>query len=208
MPEYGNIADPTPDTPFVQEMIQAAEGRPVVGAFGSLAKRKGILTLLRAAEELADVDCFFAIAGKLAPETFTPEDLAEIDQRVAALGDKIWYRPVLIPTDGAFSALMQASAVSYIAYEDWPYSSGLQSIAAEFRIPCVVADLGIMGERAQTYHTGLTIDPSDPIAAAAAIKQLLGTKLPVEGFERYTKQHRIEAFREDLCRFVELAAKA
>ena len=207
MPEYGDIAEPDLQAQAVQELLAFAGGRPIIGAFGSLSKRKGLLNLLRAAPRIGGKDAVIAIAGNLETSTFSPSELLEIDMATVGLGNRCWYRPGPIPSDGAFSALMSVSSVCYIAYEGWVFSSGLQSIAAQFGVPCVVANTGIMAERAESFHTGLAIDPSSPDAAAAAIRSLLTEKLPLEGFKRYSAQHTIEAFRTTLCDFVEGVCK-
>jgi len=203
MPEYGDIAEPDLQAPVVQELLAFANGRPIVGAFGSLSKRKGLMTLLRAVPRVSGIDFVVAIAGKLETSTFSPEELVEIEMATSGLGDKCWYRPEPIPTDGAFSGLMSVSSVCYIAYDDWVFSSGLQSIAAQFGVPSVAANTGVMAERAESFGTGLTIDPKSPDAAAASIQRLLTQKLPDDGFAKYNAQHRIEAFRSALCDFVE-----
>ena len=195
MPEYGDIAEPDLAAFQVRELLEFAKGRPIVGAFGSLSKRKGVLTLLRAAPNLKHRDCVIAIAGKVDASTFTREELAEIDLVTSALGDRCWYRPGPIDGDGAFSALLSSASVVYIAYQDWVFSSGLQSIAAHYRVPCVVAESGIMADRANAYRTGRTIDPGDPSAAAAAIDALLDERLPEAGFAAYDAIHTIDAFR-------------
>jgi glycosyltransferase involved in cell wall biosynthesis len=205
MAEYGNIAIPDLEAAIVKELVAFAAGRPIVGLFGALAKRKGVLTLLRAAKFLENTDCVFAIAGKLASQSFSPEELEELNNLTATLSSKCFYRPQNIETDAAFSALMSISSVCYIAYEDWVFSSGLQSIAAEFDVPAVVADSGVMGERVNHFGTGITIDPTSPEEAAEAIKTLLSKKLPPDGFATYRAQHRIEAFEKDLCALVAAA---
>lgn len=207
MPEYGDMAEPDLESPIVRDLLKQAGGRAIVGAYGVLAKRKGILTLLRAAAQLEDLPIIFALAGKLASETYSSSELREIEARIADLGSRCFYRPEKIATDSEFSGLVAASSILYIAYVDWVFSSGLQSIAAQFDVSSIVANTGIMGERAEKHKIGLAINPREPAEAAAAIRRLLSEKLPNEGFESYRRQHRIAAFRTDLCRFVQLAAR-
>jgi len=207
LPEPGDLSSPDIEAPIVKELLAFAAGRPIVGAFGSLAKRKGLLTLLRVAAQNAGAEFVLAIAGKLEVATYTPDELAEIETATAALGDRCWYRPEPIPSDGAFFGLMSVSSVAYLAYEDWVNSSGLQSMAAHFKVPSVVADNGIMAERAHAFQTGLTIDPTSIDAAAAAIQKLLTEKLPDEGFVRYAAQHSTGSFKAELSKFVASAAQ-
>ncbi len=202
-PEFGNIAPADMDARVVQELIKFADGRPIIGAFGALSKRKGILTLLRAAPLLSDLNCVIALAGPLGTDTFTPSELTELDMVTTALKDSCWYRPSKIETDGEFSGLIAASSVCYLAYEDWLFGSGLQSIAAEFDVPTVVGDLGVMKDNAEEYGTGISIDPKSTQEAAQAIRKLLQKKLLAEGFEKYRGDHPLETLEKDICVFVE-----
>ena len=160
------------------------------------------LTWLRAAPKVGGAEFVVAIAGKLERSTFTPEELAEIELATAALGDRCWYRPDPIPTDAAFSGLITVASVVYIAYEDWVFSSGLQSIAGHFNVPTIVANTGVMAERATTFQVGLAIDPTSPQEAAEAIRELLSEKPKPDGFARFNKEHETEAFKASLCSFV------
>ncbi|MHB8637623.1 MAG: glycosyltransferase [Fimbriimonadaceae bacterium] len=208
VPDFGDFAAPDGQDPMVRELVAFANGRPIVGAFGSLAKRKGILNLLRAAPLLAPSDCVFAIAGVVARATFTPQELAEIDMATSALGDRCWFRPAPIPTDAAFSGLISVASVVYIAYEEWVFSSGLQSVAGYCGVPVIVADNGVMADRATTYQIGLTINPTSPEEAATAIRKLLAEPPPPERYADFNAGHQTEAFRSGLCAFVEKLQKA
>lgn len=202
MPEYGDMAEPDREAPEVKELLAFAKGRPIIGAFGSLSKRKGLLTLLRAAPRFANRDFVIAIAGSLASQTFAPEELVELEVATTGLGDRCWYRPNPIGSDAAFSALLSVSSVVYIAYEDWVFSSGLQSIAAQYHVPTVVANVGIMADRATKYGTGRIIDPTDADEAAAAVDVLLSNPPAVGAYEPYNKLHTIDAFRRTVCDLV------
>jgi len=202
MPEYGDIADPDLQAPVVKELQAFADGRPIVCALGSLSRRKGILNLVRAAAKIKDRDFVVAIAGKLESTTFSPEELVELDVATTGLGDRCWYRPEPIDGDGAFAALMSLASAAYLAYEDWVFSSGLQSIAARFEVPCIVADAGIMADRARDYGIGLTIAPTNPDQAAEAIQELLAGKPSGARFADYCRVHSKEQFEQTLCNFV------
>lgn len=152
-------SDDQRDCELSDQLMQFASGRPIVGLFGHLQKSKGLLTLLKAAEMAEPDELCFALAG----DVLWPLDENEVRQIRKAITEcsNIWSHLQRIPTDAAFSHLIEACDVLAAAYVDFPHSSNILAKAAVFEKPVIVSDGFLMAERVRKFQTGEVINQED-----------------------------------------------
>lgn len=211
-PDITDETLPPEPTAAAREIRRKAGDRRIVGLI-SMEKRKGLITLLKAAlraKELRE-PWYFVATGPFPRETFTAEELAFLDgvvERIASgeidnihfdtSGDRI--------QDGApYNSLFSSFDLVWAAYEAFEGSSNALTKAAAFRIPLVATAGQCVGARVDGFQLGRTFPEGDPEGAVEAIRGALARVAPdgsplVPAFDSYHRAHsrdRLdEVFRE------------
>jgi hypothetical protein len=188
-PDVADAAPPDRDFPLLQQIIEKAGGRKIVSLLGGLARRKGIFTLLSAAQEMPDQECFFLFAGYLAEHAFSPEEVRTIRALESQPPENCCFHFDFIPGEAQFNALVDLSDVLFAAYEEFPHSSNLLTKAALFEKPLIVSKGFIMEERVAAFGMGECIEEGDVSHCIAAIRRLLIPGALGRDFPGYRKLH-------------------
>lgn len=195
---FPDITDETPpaaDSTLSHTLRNMARGRPIIGLAGSLEKRKGLLTLLRAAEASAAAgdDWFFAAVGPMADGTFSSEELAWIDSLRERLAGSLFVdmSRQRIPDGAPYNSVFSTFALSWAAYEDFQGSSNTLTKAALFEVPVVATAGECIGARVDAFALGATFPEGDASAARAAIARVLAEERTGvrRGYEAYRQFH-------------------
>lgn len=203
-----------PDAEFqlAADIRAKAQGRKIVGIIG-LERRKGFLTLLRAAElaRQADLPLYFVCAGTYPPGDFTAAEQAEIQHIAAGIASgsvgNLHFDPAAgrIRDEADFNSLFRSFDIAWAAYEKFQGSSGTLSKAALFGIPCIATAGECIGQRIDRYRMGLTIPEGSAPDALAAIRRLAGLDpgpaLPDPLYQEYRNDHslaRLDGILRDL----------
>jgi glycosyltransferase involved in cell wall biosynthesis len=174
---------PAEPYPLALEIRRKAAGRTVVGMIG-LERRKGFLTLLRAAKlaREAGLPIYFVCAGTSYPQEFTDAEQAELFELSRAIDageiDNLHFDPTAgrIPNEADYNSVFRTFDIAWAAYEDFEGSSGTLSKAAAFEIPCIATAGECVGSRVETYRLGLTIPEGNAEQALAVIPCLAAGK--------------------------------
>jgi glycosyltransferase involved in cell wall biosynthesis len=194
----------TPDSNFdvVQQLRQQAQGRKIVGLFGSLNKRKGLLTLLECALRSESESWFFAFVGQLSTYTMLSEEKARVQAIVSAAPSNCFFHFELIPDEPQFNALVEASDVLFAAYEKFPYSSNILTKAAIFNKSVIASEGFCMGERVKQFHMGVAIAEGSVHECIGALQALCNPPLsaflepmPRPNFAGYRHHYSIDRLR-------------
>ena len=202
-PDITNEAEPDSEYYLVKELKEKAKGRKIIGLFGTLDKRKGILTLLSAAEKLKEKEYFFILAGKLWLSTFSFQEQKLLKKIIkSSPSNCLFYLDSFIPDGGKMNGLLSACDILMLAYEKFPHSSNMLIKAAILQKQVVVSEGYCMAERTNKYRLGLTIPEGDVLELIRAIEymsQKEGAKLDSD-FAGLRKEHSyerlLEAFEE------------
>lgn len=174
--------DITPEpTELAKTILSEARGRKIIGLIG-LERRKGILTLLKVAQEAHrhSLPWFFVCAGVFGRDLFSVEEQAFIDGIVADVRggrmDNLHFDPDAkrIGTDAEFNSLFNTFDVAWTAYEGFQGSSGALTKAAEFGMPSLATAGECIGGRVERHRIGLTIPEGDSGRALEAIRRMIG----------------------------------
>ena len=209
-----------PAAPFALagKIQQKAAGRKIVGIIG-LERRKGFLTLIRAAElaRRQSLPFYFACGGAFHPGEYTEDERAEIESTARGIAsgaiDNVHFDPAAgrIRDEADFNALFSTFDIAWAAYEGFQGSSGTLSKAALFEIPCLATAGECVGRRVELYQMGLTIPEATPGGALAALVPLAaGTDLDhrplAPRFADYRRDHSQERLDQILAGLLESLA--
>jgi len=179
------------------ELIHETKGRKVVGLFGCLAKRKGILTLLAVSQRMTGEDVLFLFAGPLDESSFTDDERILIESFVTNPPvNCIFFLESF--HEEHFNSLLESCDIIYLVYEKFSYSSNILTKAAYFKKPVIVTEGYCMAERVIKYRLGAVVKENHPEESERAIRTLVAN-LPVNdcsGFEEYYSNHTEGRLRE------------
>lgn len=192
VPDMANMLMPEEPVPLALEILRKAAGRKVIGIIG-LERRKGILTLLKAAElsELRGLPYFFACCGRIVKGEFSEDEWKWIENLVKSSSnlhldleaDRIHFQPV-------FNSVFSTFDVVWAAYENFPGSSNTLTKAAFFSIPSLASEGGCVGARVKAYDTGEAIPQGNVEKALEAIGRLADDP-PAGRYAEFGETHSI-----------------
>ncbi len=197
--DFPDITDESPPLeapPLAREIVAKAAGRKIIGLI-SMEKRKGLLTLLKAAlaAHAKGEPWYFVATGPWPKFTFTSEEIAfceDVNRRVESgaidnlhfdtSGDRI-------PDGAIYNSLFTTFHLVWAAYEGFEGSSNALTKAAAFRIPVLATAGQCIGARVQKHHMGRTFPEGDIDACLAAIRAALSENTPEPDFQGYHARH-------------------
>lgn len=179
-PDFTDETAPDPNYELVNQIREKARGRKIIGLTGALSKRKGVVTLLKVAQQAAEKNWLFVIVGALSEHQFHqeygqrfPEEYAWVKSVAESSPDNCFFHLDRIPGESQFNALIQACDVVFAAYENFPYSSNILTKAAVFQKPVVASQGFCMGKRVEHFQVGLTIPEGSVTHCMEALDHLL-----------------------------------
>lgn len=198
LPDIADDSPPDPDFPLYREIVARAKGRKIVSLLGGIAKRKGVLTLLEAAEQLRSDDCFFVFAGPLIEQAFDSGEVPYIRRIAADPPENCLFHFGFIPGEARFNALVTLSDILFAGYVNFPHSSNLLTKAALFEKPVIASREYCMGERVEAFRLGECIGEGNVSECVAALRRLLNGDDTNRNFAGYRLLHSEERFRSAL----------
>lgn len=195
-PDCTDSSLPEKDNAVANAIRRAAAGRKIVGMLGSLEKRKGMVQLLKIAEEGRRPDVFYVFCGKLAEASFSESDRAYIQERLRNTPTNCYFHLQHIPDGPQFNALVDVCDVLFAVYEQFPHSSNVLTKAAWFRKPVLVSCGEVMEERVVRYGLGLSVRGGH-VACRSALERLLDGAVDLrpdyDGFLRLNSETALAA---------------
>jgi glycosyltransferase involved in cell wall biosynthesis len=181
-----------------------AAGRCIFGLLGVLHPRKDLRMFLRIAAEADSDKSFFVLAGKFDAAEYPPTERAEILQLLDTNGrDNCFFLLTHIDNPLEFNALVDCCDVLYLVYRGHFHSSGLLAKAAQFRKPVIVSRGYRMGEQAEKYKLGITVNDGDYAEVFAAVQSISEpdvrkTLLLSADFAEYCRQNDADVLKQAL----------
>jgi glycosyltransferase involved in cell wall biosynthesis len=154
-------------------------GRKLFLFFGDISGRKGLWELINALDALTTEEMqliSLAIVGYAEPH-FERRLAPKLERLAAATPISITRRAAYVD-EAELGHWFTAADVVLAPYMQHVGMSGILLLAAAFRRPVISQDFGPMGRLTRDYRLGLTVNPSDPSALAAAIRSFLGDTPP------------------------------
>ena len=206
---------PNEPFPLSLEIKRKARGRTIIGMIG-LEKRKGLVTLLKAAElaRRQDLPLYFVCAGIIHLAQYTDREQQWIQSLAEGVArgeiNNLHFDPdsERIPSEADYNSLFLTFNIAWAAYENFQGSSGTLSKAALFEIPCIATAGECVGQRVEKYHMGLTIPAASSEHALDAIKHIaagndLDGRPLVPRFADYRDDHSLAKLDHILSRLLD-----
>lgn len=215
---FPDITDETagnPQHPLARTVRDMAAGRRIIGMIG-LEKRKGFLTLLRAAQLAKQLGkpWFFAFAGRVYWGTLDEAETTWLRELLQDPPDNIYLDPEAgqVPDGEAYNGLAGEFDIFFAAYITALFDSSSNTLtkAAFLRKPVIVSKGSCLEERARDFSLGIPIKDTDHEACVQAIELLLqgkneqGADLNPK-FREYHDRHSHERLRCCMKELVSLA---
>ena len=186
--------------------FQRQDGQKILTLTGFLDKRKGLLTLIRAAKKAA-TDCFFILAGPIGYDSFTDSEKEEISEIENGSFSNILLLNRLL-TDGQVNEIIMKTDIVYLAYENFFHSSNIQPKAAFYRKPMITGPKHLISERTRRFQMGWCLPELTPEAVAELlnrIDEMEFNRVVSEGrFNDFCQEHspeRLNRCLEEICKF-------
>lgn len=195
---------------LVDEIKAKAKGRKIIGLLGGLPKRKGLLTLIRIVEQSVSSEWFFVFAGELREQTFSKDELNEINSFFNVPKENCFFHLKKIPNDSYFNALVKACDVIFAMYEDFLHSSNLITKSAIYAKSVLVSSGGYMEEVVSQYKLGEAVPAGNVHSALKALHTLTDgdhTNERLSGMKEYAMRQSQENLRSVLLGLVENSIK-
>ncbi len=208
LPDFTDEVPPSNHSELTDSITLKAKGRKIIALLGGLARRKGLLTLIRVVKQAAEQDWYFVVAGPLLDQTFSKAELAEIREFFQAQrGDCFAYLDK-IQDDAEFNAVIQASDVLFAVYENFLHSSNLITKAAIYRKRILVNSGGYMEEVVRRFKLGESVPAGDVESAISSLRRLTRMELSSEesaGMQEYAREQSQAKLRDVMLDLVERA---
>lgn len=187
-------------------------GRLCFVLFGALARRKGVLEILEAAEHLPpemDPRIALLLAGKLAADVRAPvaDAVARLRCRRPHLWLDVWDRFL---ADSELTALLKRADVVLAPYRRFVGSSGVLSWASAAGKPVLTQDYGLLGALVKENALGLAVDTRKPVEIARALTAFIqdpSALRPSPGMTTYARDRSPAQYAELTFRAMESTAR-
>lgn len=197
LPDFTDETPPSEHSVLVEEIKAKAKGRKVIGLMGGLARRKGLLTLIRIVRQAVERDWFFVFAGVLLEQTFSKDELAEVRAFFMTEREDCFFYLNRIPNDAQFNAVVNLCDVIFAMYENFLHSSNLITKTAIFGKSILVSRGGYMEEVVRNYELGESVRAGDVQAALGALRRLTDSDTSIKRVAR-ARQYADEQSQEKL----------
>jgi glycosyltransferase involved in cell wall biosynthesis len=207
-PDFTDESIPDSNYVVVEEIKRRSVNKIVVGLFGVIQKRKGVLTLIEVVQKLADEQFFFVLAGSLDESSFNTEELSQINFINSCPPPNCLLYLHRIPDGPKFNALIQAADIIFAAYENFPNSSNLLTKAAVFKKPLIVSEGFAMGDRVKQFNLGVAVPERNVERIIQALHHLCEElKSDLDNskfkFDEYSKLHSFQKLRESITEIID-----
>jgi glycosyltransferase involved in cell wall biosynthesis len=171
--------------------------RPIVAAMGTMAKRKGFVTLLNMAQIAGAQTPFTAASfGAIPKETYSTAEWLRLQSLITHPVSNVFISPTQISSEGQFNAILHYVDVIYIGYVDFPHSSNLLSKAAWAGKPVLASKSGLIGQEVVKYGLGEVFDEHDPNDGLAALHRLKAHKFDEQKRLVFLEKHSYSLLKQ------------
>ena len=155
--------------------------------FGSIRQNKGLDILLKAMRGLTS-DFFLLITGQSAGASELPEEYYRELILTYGISDSVHWVNKYISEDEASEVFKIADAVILPYKRTFHAQSGVLNLAIGYEKPCVVSDVGGIGETVRNYGLGVVVEPESSEDLMRGIKRLFNNAQSY-GFKRYKEEN-------------------
>ena len=189
-----------PNSSGLERISQLAGDRKIICLCGFLSRRKGLLTLLQAAQNELE-RWFFIFAGPIEWQSFSETEKKMIQQAQAQSGFSFTFIDRQLQ-DGEVNVVVQQSDIIYLAYENFFHSSNVQVKAAFFCKPMIAGPQHLIAERTRRFEMGWCLPEISANAVEVLLREIAPREIEVVAkrakFQEFLAEHSPEVLDEKL----------
>lgn len=202
---FPDLANLEMDSSFRIPKLDAclAAGAKVVCCLGGIARRKGVMDLLRAAGNMPS-NWRILVAGEILWDLFSAEERNELAGLIKDPPPNVIFhcRPM---GDAEFNSVLSKCDLVYLGYKDFLHSSNIQVKSAALRKPIIAPPKELIAERTRKYGLGFVIgqfESAEIVSILAKFDQSNGHfPFDPKKLDEFLHMHS----REKFCDILELA---
>lgn len=187
------------DMKMVQEIQKQAIDRCVIGIFGALNKRKGLLDLIHISQQLPEDKFMFVVVGRVVnTNSYSQDELDTIKSFIKAPPANVWVRDEWMENE-EFNALLNCLDVLWVAYRQFEGSSNMLIKAATYQVPVLAQKGRLIAKRVEEFSLGQTVNLDnwqDPTHDLLNLCRMKNSNSPafVDGCKQYLSTHSLDNF--------------
>lgn len=193
---YFNISKSSIDRTTLRIKYELPEDKKIILFFGTIRENKGLDILLDTMKYLKS-KYFLLITGERGGVSEKPakyyKDLIIKNDLVNAVK---WVEKY-ITNEEAAEVFKVVDAVILPYKKSFHAQSGILNLAIDYEKPCVVSDVGGIGETVKRYELGVVVEPENVEALKNGIETLFEEKKEFN-FEKYKRENSWEKYCEKL----------
>lgn len=155
--------------------------------FGTIRENKGLNILLDVMRELKE-GYFLLLAGQIAGVSEPQADYYKGIIKTNNIGDSVYWVERFISDEEISEVFKIADAIVLPYRKSFLAQSGVLSLAIGYEKPCVVSDVGGMGETVREYNLGVVVRPDDKDGLKQGIISLFKNKNNFR-FDKYKREN-------------------
>ncbi|MEW6571715.1 MAG: glycosyltransferase, partial [Nitrospirota bacterium] len=193
---YFNLPPSSVARTNLQVKYHVPEGKKILLFFGSIRENKGLDILLDTMKDLKD-EYFLLITGQRAGLSEKPIEYYRDMIRKNNLSNSVSWVEKYITNEEAAEVFKVADALVLPYKRSFHAQSGVLNLAINFERPCVVSDVGGIGEVVKEFNLGIVVKPEDIPDLQNGITALFAEKREFD-FNRYKEENSWEKVCEKL----------
>ncbi|GAB4544395.1 MAG: hypothetical protein Fur0020_13750 [Thermodesulfovibrionia bacterium] len=163
----------------IGEMYNLPPDKKILLFFGEIRENKGLDDLLKAVSRLSN-DYYLLIAGTVTGSKEPPLDYYKDLMRRLAIEDRVSWINRFINEEEIPDIFEVSDAVILPYKRSFHAQSGVLNLAVGFERPCIVTDVGGIGEVVKRHNIGVVVKPDDPECIKNGIVSVFAHR---EGFD-------------------------
>lgn len=161
----------TIDKTALQVKYHTPQDKKILLFFGTIRENKGLDILLDAMKDLKN-EYFLLITGQRAGASEKPIEFYKETIKKNDVSDSVYWVERYITDEEASEVFMVADAIILPYKKTFHAQSGVLNLAIGYEKPCVVTDVGGIGETVREYNLGIVVKPEDVEALKKGIATL------------------------------------
>lgn len=161
---YPDFCSQTPlekvESPLTKELARRKKNRVVTSLLGSIVPHKSVDLLFDCMNNSNADKHFFIIAGKFHRPAFSNDQWELIQKVISNSPENLLVHDDWIESEAIFDTIVQMSDVLFAYYRGFKKSSNILSKGAFYKIPVIVSDKHLMGNRVHKFKLGFAISES------------------------------------------------
>lgn len=207
LPDIVSIPESIQDNSLGELVRKRADGRFIIGIWGSLEQRKGTSEFLQMSLQLSPEKYFFVMGGQIHHDSWTGKDKYKLQQSTSGNRKNLIIVDKWLTDDELLSGMSSCDLI-FAAYPDWRFSSGIIGKAAAVGVPILVNDGFIMGKRVKEFGIGFVKQEQTDVAVwvsdeITSVKELRTSTPFKKGCLKYCETYGYEQWRKSLALLLE-----